>query len=275
MSVNDESPDANISKVAVKPPPFWVADPSLWFAQLESQFSLASITVDDTKFHYVTSAIAPETLHVVRDLILNPPANNKYDTLKQRLIEHHAESEESKIRRLLQGIELGDQRPTQLLTRMRSLAGKSVGDTLLKSLWLARLQVQVQGILAALNEDLNQLASTADKITELTGCYSVNSALSHQPSTSHLPVGQKMYAPQAYSSPLEEKMETLTQQINELAAIVNRRERSKGNKFHNRSRSRSKGRYKEPANNHCFYHTNFGIKARKCNPPCSFQKPGN
>ena len=188
MSVNDEAPDANISKVAVKPPPFWVADPSLWFAQLESQFSLASITVDDTKFHYVTSAIAPETLHVVRDLILNPPANNKYDTLKQRLIEHHAESEESKIRRLLQGIELGDQRPTQLLTRMRSLAGKSVGDTLLKSLWLARLQVQVQGILAALNEDLNQLASTADKITELTGYYSVNSASSHQPNTSHLSV---------------------------------------------------------------------------------------
>ena len=78
---------------------------------------------------------------------------------------------------------------------------------MLKSLWLTRLPVQVQGILAALNEDMNQLASTADKIKELTSCYSVNSVSSHQPSASHLSVEQKMCAPQAITINVENSLE--------------------------------------------------------------------
>ncbi|GFQ78388.1 gag-pol polyprotein [Trichonephila clavata] len=84
--------DSNqISHVAVKPPPFWKHNPALC------------------------------------DLVLKPPENGKYDALKKRLIEVHSESEDSKIRILFQGLELGDQRPSQLLTRMRSLAGDNVG----------------------------------------------------------------------------------------------------------------------------------------------------
>ncbi|GFW80494.1 retrovirus-related Pol polyprotein from transposon opus [Trichonephila clavipes] len=80
----------------------------------------------------------------------------------------HSESEDSKIRTLLQGLELGDQRPSQLLTRMRSLAGDNVGEPILKSLWLGRLPNGTQIILAALNENLDQLATVADKINDLT-----------------------------------------------------------------------------------------------------------
>lgn len=251
--------DNTISKVAVKPPPFWKADPTLWFAQLEAQFAISSITQDDTKFYCVASAIEPEILHAVRDIILTPPANDKYITLKTRLIEQHAESEQSKIRRLLQGMELGDERPSQLLSRMRSLAGTTVGEPLLKSLWLARLPTQVQSILAALNENLTQLATTADKIHELNPCYAVNSTSTQQNSASQ--------------SVLEQQILALTKQVQELSSIVHERSRSRSRYENSRGRNRSHSRgrrYKEPTDDMCFYHTNFGSKAKKCSPGCKY-----
>ncbi|GFR04850.1 uncharacterized protein TNCT_556891 [Trichonephila clavata] len=125
--------DSNqISHVAVKPPPFWKHNPALWFMGLEAQFELANILNDTTKFNYVLSAVESDILNSVSDLVLKPPENGKCDVLKKRLIEVHSESEDSKTRNLLQGLELGDQRPSQLLTRMRSLAGDNVGEPLLK-----------------------------------------------------------------------------------------------------------------------------------------------
>ncbi|GFV45755.1 uncharacterized protein TNCV_2409381 [Trichonephila clavipes] len=131
--------DSNqISHVAVKPPPFWKHNPALWFVQLEAQFNLAKILNDTTKFNYVLRCRVGY-FKFFCDLVLRPPENREYEALKKRLIGVHAESEDSKIRTFLQGLELGDQRLSQLLRRMRSLAGNNVGEPLLKSLWLGRL----------------------------------------------------------------------------------------------------------------------------------------
>ncbi|GFU04180.1 transposon Ty3-I Gag-Pol polyprotein [Trichonephila clavipes] len=58
---------------------------------------------------------------------------------------------------------------------MRSLAGDNVGEPLLKSLWLGRLPNGTQTILAALNENLDQLATVADTINDLTFSQGINS----------------------------------------------------------------------------------------------------
>lgn len=255
--------DMQISRVSIKPPPFWKNNPSLWFRQLEAQFSIANITVDATKFNHVVAAIESDILNTVSDLVMNPPSSDQYDTLKNRLIAAHTESEASKIKTLLQGLELGDQRPSQLLTRMRSLAGNSVGEPLLKSLWLAQLPTTTQSVLAALNEDLSKLATVADKIHDLA-------------SHSHNGINAASSTP---PNPLEQQLAQLTQQVNELSLLVHRRpfQHSPNNQT-GRPRSRSRGRernYKEPTNNLCFYHINFGAHARKCKPPCSFGPAGN
>ncbi|GBL96476.1 hypothetical protein AVEN_229928-1 [Araneus ventricosus] len=104
------SDDATFARVGVKLPPFWKANPALWFVQLEAQFALAGITVDDAKFNHVISAVDSEILNSVSDIILRPLYSDKYTILKKRLIGLHSESEASKIRTLLQGLELGDQR---------------------------------------------------------------------------------------------------------------------------------------------------------------------
>ncbi|XP_035209051.1 uncharacterized protein LOC118183563 [Stegodyphus dumicola] len=144
--------DLNISRVFVKPYPFWKVNPTLWFAQLEAQFDIARITVDSTKFNRVISAIESDILNSVCDIVLHPPETGKYDALKTRLIELHSESEESMIRTLLQRLELSDQRPSQLLCRMRNVAG----EPLLKSLWISRLPQNIQSILAALKVMISQ-----------------------------------------------------------------------------------------------------------------------
>ncbi|XP_067122025.1 uncharacterized protein [Centruroides vittatus] len=269
MPLNDQldTMAINVTRVAVKPPPFWKPNLTLWFAQLEAQFVISGISADSTKFNHVISAIESDVLNSVSDLILQPPASEKYEALKNRLLDLHSESQESKIRTLPQGLELGDQCPSQLLTRMRALTSETVGEPLLKSLWLSRLPANTQSILDVLSEELPKLATISDKISDLTITQSVNSALSQQ---------------STHSSLLELQIEQLTKQVTELSAIVHREQSRERNNTHltysTRKRSQSRGRYcqfKEPTNNQCFYHTNFGERARKCTPPCSFQAVGN
>nr|XP_042912876.1 uncharacterized protein LOC122272906 [Parasteatoda tepidariorum] len=178
------TPEAQIAHVSVKPPPFWKSNPTLWFVRLEAQFSLANIITELTKFNHVVAALDADVLTSVSDILITPPDNLPYSVIKKRLIDSHSESESSKIRTLLQGLELGDQRPSQLPARMRSLAGSSVGEALLKSLWLGRLPNNTQSILAALNQELNQLAIVADKIHETWNPHSINAATTDKQQTS-------------------------------------------------------------------------------------------
>ncbi|XP_054720158.1 LOW QUALITY PROTEIN: uncharacterized protein LOC129229806 [Uloborus diversus] len=174
--MNEGLDEAQWQHSSLKPPPFWKSNPNLWFLRLEAQFSLVHVTADETKFNYVVAAIDSDILSSVSDIIVRPPDTNRYETVKKRLIDLHSESEFSKIRTLLQGLELGDQRPSQLLMRMRTLGGDSVGEPLVKSLWLGRLPSGIQSLLAVLNEDLTQLASIADKIHDLMPQASISAA---------------------------------------------------------------------------------------------------
>ncbi|GFY40222.1 transposon Tf2-6 polyprotein [Trichonephila inaurata madagascariensis] len=61
-------------------------------------------------------------------------------------------------------MELGDRHPSDLLRQMKSLAGSSISDELIKSLWLQRLPQQTQAILSISKDSLNNIAEMADKI---------------------------------------------------------------------------------------------------------------
>jgi hypothetical protein len=62
-----------ISRVAVKHPPFRTEQLAVWFTQAEVQFTLAGISSEKTKFYYVISQLNHRYAAEVEDIISCPP----------------------------------------------------------------------------------------------------------------------------------------------------------------------------------------------------------
>ncbi|UYV74061.1 hypothetical protein LAZ67_11001999, partial [Cordylochernes scorpioides] len=244
---------------SIKAPEFWPNDPELWFITLESQFLLnkpSPITNDDTKFSYLISLLPPSTAIEVREFIISPPPDNKYDALKKAIIKCTADSEFKKLQQLLTQEELGDRLPSQLLRHLRQLIGESkpVSDTTLKMLWMQRLPKNIQIILTTQEQaSLNSLADLADRVTEITS------------------------SPSSNTSTLEKELASLRAEISALKIDLNKKEeripRSKS-RSSSSSRKSSPNSYRKynPNGSWCWYHFRFKHHARKFISPCTFNK---
>ena len=244
-----------VEAYSIKIPPFWPADPQVWFIQVEAQFAARGITAQQTKYHHIVASLSPEIATEIRDLLLHTPEDHPYDVLKQKLIERTVESEQRRLKQLLTAEELGDRKPTHLLRRMQQLLGERAGamdGAILKELFMQRLPTNVRMVLASASEraPLEELATMADKIIEVaTPTIATVSTTSR--ATSEV---EQLRAENA----------SLREQVSALQAAGPRRRRSS---------SRNRGRSCSPSQTVCWYHRRFGDKARKCTMPCA--KAGN
>lgn len=245
-----EPTPAHVNRVAVKPPPFWKAEPRVWFVQLEAQFQLAGINTDETKFNYIVSAVDTDVLTQVADVVTAPPAKDKYNTLKEKLINIFSDSSEQRLRRLLSGVELGDKKPSQLLAEMKQLGGAAVTEELLKTLWLQRLPTHMQSVLAVSCDALPKIATMADKIAEID-----------QPRTFAVSSNED-----------SDLLSTVRQLVHEVAELKLSREQNSRHQFKSQRRHRSRSRTPARTSAHqmCWYHHHFREDARKCQQPCNF-----
>ena len=138
-----QDPQENLAaaaSVAVKLPEFWKNDPAMWFAQAEAQLVLAGVTRDATKFYHIIAKVDQSVLCYISDLVANPPENDKYLSIKNRLLSRFEMSAQAKMEKLFNSCDLGDMKQTHLLARMQDLAaGLRVDDGLMKMLFLQRL----------------------------------------------------------------------------------------------------------------------------------------
>jgi hypothetical protein len=285
-------PAPEVSRVGMRMPEFTPTDPELWFSIVDRSFQAAGITVDGTKFGYALTAIGPNYTTEVRDIIMNPPAERAYETLKAELVKRLSLSQEHKTRRLLEHEEIGDRKPSQFLRHLRGLAGNVVGDPVLRTIWLSRLPAYIQPHLVTRAADtIEQLADIADAIVEATRAPVFQVAEAAKFTT---PQNQNAGDPASLEAKMEvrlaqmrlamqqEMAEQLTAIRRSIEAIGEGRFRADGDGDRRRSRSRSRSRPRarsgsrgQPAGGVCWYHWQFGSEARQCRAPCSMQQQGN
>lgn len=249
---------SDICRVGVRMPPFWPEEPAVWFAQIEGSFALSKIKDDETKYYYVSAQLEHRYAAEVKDILVNPPATGKYETLKSELIKRLSASREKEVTQLLMHEELGDRRPSQFLRHLRHLAGKNIPDDFIRTIWTSRLPSSLQTVIASQpTSTLEALADLADKVHDL------------------VPQTPQVASADAVNNPLLEKLTSevaeLSRQVKFLTMQANRsRSRDRRSDQHKKGRTRSRSSYRKfPI---CFYHSKYGDNARTCVKPCDYSQ---
>lgn len=258
-NLNNPTDTRGVWAVRVKIPAFWTDRPQIWFAQIDPQFALANITVDSTKFNHLLAHLEPNIIENIWDIVSDTTETAKYEKTKERLIATYRVSEEKEFRILLSDLILGELKPSQLLRKMRLLAGGNITEKMLKQLWLDKLPSHFRNIIIISSESLDKLTEMADKIHEVA----------------HV---SKIDTPKPKQLTYEDQIESLTRKVSELESQISRKsmERSQNRRNSNRGRSRSRSRY-QTGGKYCFFHFRFGGKCRpeKCIKPCQWENEKN
>ncbi|XP_044749756.1 uncharacterized protein LOC123310354 [Coccinella septempunctata] len=257
-----------INKISVKIPPFWSEKPERWFYQIDAQFRINGIRKDSLKFDYLISQLEPSLIDNIWDIATGSD-DNKYQLAKERLTSIFAESEEKRIKRLLTGQNLGDLKPSQLLRKLKTLAGTDISERVIKTLWLENLPINIKNVVITSEEGVNRLAIMADKIYEL-----------NPPNELYGIEGSGSNATKSTSNELEElrtEVAELTKAIKQFSISYEKRP-TRRSLTPGRGRDRSKSRQKfNPEGKYCYFHYRYAKKCRpeKCTGPCAWKKPEN
>ena len=158
---------SDTSAVSLKLPTFWSNQAEVWFAQTESQFAIREIKKEQTKYHYVVSALDQETAVRVLDIIQKPPSDDPYTALKTRLIGTFTLSETERANKLLNLPALGDQKPSTLMDQMLGLLGDHQTCFLFCQIFLNKLPDRIRSVLVHSKvQDSRELATAADRLYE-------------------------------------------------------------------------------------------------------------
>lgn len=115
----------------------------------------------------VIAKLSKDAIAQVTDFLAKPPDKNRYNALKEKLLQVFEESR--KLYKLIGEMELGDQGPSQLLTKMTDLARGKVNEDTLSLLWKRHLPMWVRAVLTVSEtNDLAQLTKLADQVLEYT-----------------------------------------------------------------------------------------------------------
>ncbi|KAJ8685159.1 hypothetical protein QAD02_020952 [Eretmocerus hayati] len=167
----------------LKVPPFWINRPDAWFGVLEKQFDYYDIHCEELRFSILTGYLEEHLITVeVDNVITNAPPHRRYSAVKEKLIEMLTGTPDVRYRKLIKGTLSDKQLPSQLLQEMLRL-GSPLDQSFIRSLWLAKLPVRVQMVLASShNQPLMEAAKSADIAWEVEQQEPSHAAVKMQPS---------------------------------------------------------------------------------------------
>jgi len=133
-----------VQAVALKLPTFWTSQPHVWFTQAEAQFHLRNISQDSTKYYYVISALDQSVASRMLDVISHPPAEDKYEDLKKKLLSTFSLSRRDRAHRLLNFRTVGDSRPSEIMDEILSLLDGHKPCLLAEQIFLEQLPEDIR-----------------------------------------------------------------------------------------------------------------------------------
>ncbi|BHF74017.1 hypothetical protein SprV_0401710100 [Sparganum proliferum] len=240
-------------------PSVWLGDIALWLRTVESRFVLRQITREDTKFHYVVTALPMDIATDLREIIDCPAKEAPYTALKEALISRISLSTQKRLQRLISEEDLGDRKPTQLLSCLEQLAdGQKLDATMFKQLFLQRLPPSVQAILAPNipSSTVQMLAETADRILQY-----------YQPPVTVNVASRSTIAPTIED--VIKRLEALTLEVSQLRATRVYNPRSPAII----RRPRSPTPNQPTVDGFCWYRHNYGSNTHRRHSPCKYKRP--
>lgn len=264
-------------------PSFWHGNPRLWFKQAELIMASANIKSDERQFNHIVKHLSESQSSLVSDVILNPPPENKFKTLKDALIKRSEESEMRRIQSVLHAVEMGNQSPSSFHRQLSRMAGDSsaLSSDLIKKLWVSRLPPTIGAILVGMEGDnIAKLYETADRIWGMNNPFT--NPFCQPVSHSHISAintdcKNSLNVNNTKNDQFD--LHELCKSINELKTRFERFEnRANQQRFRSRNRSHSRPSSRSRSVNHpmCWYHYKFGNMARKCGKPnCTFKTNEN
>lgn len=159
--------------ISVKLPEFTPTAPKYWFRMIESTFRLKRITSDISKYDHTLAALPKEVGLQLILFIDNPPASNKYETLKEKIIEEFQPKPQEAAAMILDLNGLGDLKPSHLLTKILTLLPEEEAakpSIVIKEIFLRQLPPDVRAHLTDKHSlSLSDLAKEADQFFTNTG----------------------------------------------------------------------------------------------------------
>lgn len=236
-------------------------DPALFFAQLDLYFRQKTISGQTEKFCHVATILPQDVIVEVRDLIISPPTEKPYDTLRERVTTAVSVSAHRRISQLLEQETMGDSTPSQFLKRLQKLAEGTMDNNIVKHIFLQRIPTEYKVVIAAQDESMpvERVAEIADHIADIMSTRSSTVA------------GVQTSEKDELLSKLMEGQTRLEARMNKMAEDIARltlenKQRRGGARSHCRERKQDR--------TICWKHKRFGEKANSCIPPCSYKSSG-
>lgn len=144
-----EAETENVETISVKAriPTFWRDKPTLWFAQFETVVNPQKPS-DEAKFSLMVAHLERLDVEQISDIVMSKTRTGRYEEAKKRLLSIYEATETQQLQKLLNEMELGDQKPSQLLRRMREPAHEKLSDSTLRMLWMRHLPAATRAVLS-------------------------------------------------------------------------------------------------------------------------------
>ncbi|XP_073951842.1 uncharacterized protein [Choristoneura fumiferana] len=268
----EEKSEVMAVAVSSRIPEFWVDQPRVWFIRTEAVLTPQKMS-DESKFDMVVSKLPKEVIVQITDFLIKPPDTGKFEALKATLLTLLEDTKDRQIERMMVEMELGDQKASQLLRRMRDLGRDKFPEDTIRVLWQRLLPATVRAVLSATQtKNLDDLAVIADNVLEATRAGQIAAVAQAAESTAGGASTSRTTAPTDAERIFDEiaKLSVRLRNVEKPKPWVRTARGGQGprlQRFEERPRAR---RTPNDPGWLCFYHFRFRERAAKCVQPCSW-----